>query len=55
MMEYIGNQIMPRMVSARQRQQRKFEGDDALRVVLVGTGSPLADPTRGGTFSSYHR
>ena len=48
MMEYVGTQILSRMVSMRQRRSRRFREEKGLRVVMVGTGSPLADPTRGG-------
>ena len=48
-MEYVGTRLLQRMMKFNIGSRRRFEEKDTgLRVVLVGTGSPLPDPTRGG-------
>ena len=49
-MNYVTRKVVENILGRQLQDSRRFENEseDALRVVLVGTGSPLTDPTRGG-------
>jgi len=44
----MGERIFERAVSTRIAANPLADLDDGLHVILIGTGSPLADPTRAG-------